>query len=147
MQDLRKGKGGRPTKYKSEYCSRLIELCSQGLSRRALCAEIGICTDTFYEWVKTIPEFSVAYKKGEAAAAHFYESKMLEGGLGKIKGFNVMALTFLMKNRYPKEFRDKQDVELSGNEQAPVVIQTSHEAKALTDAELKKRLREILKDS
>ncbi|NDC96438.1 hypothetical protein EBZ38_17225 [bacterium] len=146
MQNSRKGIGGRPTKYKPEYCSRLIELCAQGLSRRALCAEIGISTETFYDWVKKIPEFSDAYRKGEAAASHFYESKMLEGGLGRIKGFNVMALTFLMKNRYPKEFRDKQDVELSGNESHPIKIETSEAAQSLTDAELKKRLKDLLKE-
>jgi hypothetical protein len=72
---------------------------------------------------------------------------MLDGGLGKIKGFNVMALTFLMKNRYPKEFRDKQDVELSGNESQPIKIETSEAAQSLTDAELKKRLKDLLKDS
>jgi hypothetical protein len=104
--------GGRPTKYTPEFGPRLIELCKQGLSRRALCAELEISADTFYEWVKKYPEFSDAYKIGEAVASNFYEKAMISGGLGKIKGFNVMALTFLMKNRYPREFRDRQDVDL-----------------------------------
>lgn len=116
--------GGRPTKYKSEYCDKLIELCKQGLSRRALCAELEISSDTFYRWVNENEEFSCAYKIGEAVASNFYEKAMISGGLGKIKGFNCHALMFLMKNRYPKEFREKQDVELTGPEGGPIQTET-----------------------
>lgn len=138
---------GRPTKYKPEYCQRLIEHCKQGLSRRALCAELEISANTFYTWVKEHKDFQDAYEAGEAIASDFYEKAMLSGGMGKIKGFNVMALTFLMKNRYPREFRDRQDIELSGKDGGPIeTAHTSKEAQHLTDAELKKRLRTILAD-
>lgn len=103
---------GRPSKYDPKFCQKLIDLCKEGYSRRALCAELEISADTFYRWIKENQDFSDAYKIAEECAADFYEKTMLKGAKGGIKGFNVMALTFLMKNRYPREFRDRQDVDL-----------------------------------
>jgi hypothetical protein len=62
----------RPTKYKKKYCKELYEhlktsgICDAYAVR--FCAEIGICEDTFYRWVKVHPEFSEAYKRGRTAA-------------------------------------------------------------------------------
>ena len=137
---------GRPSKYRPEFCEKFIELCKKGLSRRAFCAEMGIATDTFYRWVKENKEFSDAYKVGEAAAAAFYEKAMLSGALGQIKGFNVMAMTFLMKNRYPEDFRDRQDVEISGKANAEPIHIKHSEAQNLTEAELKELLKQALRE-
>lgn len=57
---------GRPTKYKPEYCEKVVEVLGAGGFNVTFCAEVGISEDTFYEWVKVHREFSEAVKRAAA---------------------------------------------------------------------------------
>lgn len=104
---------GRPTKYDPIYCEQLIEHMSQGLSIITFAAEIGVCEDTLYEWMKKHQNFSVSKKIGEALSHRWWMQVGMTGMLGKIKNFNPAIWIFTMKNRF--KWKDKEEITIDGN--------------------------------
>ncbi len=111
-------KGGRPTKYKPEYCQKLIDHMAQGLSFESFAGLIDVCLDTLYEWEKKYPEFSETKKRGRRKQAIFWEGAGRDAALGKIENFNATAFVWMTKNMLG--WREKQDVELSGPKGGPI---------------------------
>ena len=110
-------KRGRPSKYKPEFCERVVEIASQGKGKAEIAFELGVDRDTLREWAKAKPEFSVAIKKAYEAALVWWEKKGREGTVGEIEGFNSTSYIFQMKNRFKDDWRDKvnHDVEVEVN--------------------------------
>jgi hypothetical protein len=100
----------RPTKYKSEYCEKVIELMAEGASKTEVCAEIGICYDTFLDWQKANKEFSESVKRGDKLS----EAWWLKSGRLNLENnkFSYTGWYMNMKNRHG--WKDKQEVEQSG---------------------------------
>lgn len=107
-------KVGRPSKYKEEYCSKLISFMAKGFSFEAFAGKISVNTDTIYEWAKKHKEFSDAKKKASAKSRLFWEEIGIDGAMGS-EDFNNTAWIFNMKNRF--NWRDKQDIkqEITGD--------------------------------
>jgi hypothetical protein len=108
-------KGGRPTKYKPEYCEEIIRCFNQRPTRKRagkteanppplfirFAIKIGVHYDTLQEWRKQHIEFSEAYKK----AKKIQEAIMIEGA---ISGHYAPAFAiFAMKNMHA--WRDKRE--------------------------------------
>jgi len=91
-------KPGQPTKYKKEYCEKLIESGRLGKSFRWFCASIGVHWDTGYEWMKHHPDFSDAKKEAKSLSNGWWEDVAQAATLGKIKGFQMGAFAMYMKN-------------------------------------------------
>ena len=111
-----------------------------GLSDEQIAHNIGIHPATLYKWINEYNEISEAIKKGKEVADYEIENAMYKAALGyefeevktyvedagngqkkrveKIKKHvapNVTAQIFWLKNRKPEAWRDKQDIEHSGN--------------------------------
>ena len=98
--------GGRPTKYRKEYCKTIIEFfcisptktltittkTAKGVKRTAkkevavplptiegFAIKLGVCKDTVLEWVKEYPEFSGAYKRAKAGGKEVLVQNGLTG--------------------------------------------------------------------
>lgn len=93
-------KKGRPSKYDSKYCEKVVSLMGTGLSKEAVAAKLGISRDTLYEWVNSHKEFSDSIKIGEAKSRYYWEKIGMDGMMGKIKGFRPVVWIFIMKNRF-----------------------------------------------
>lgn len=103
-------KGGRPSKYKEEYCQALVEHMREGFTFEAFAGAVGVCVDTLYEWSDAHQEFSEAKKLGRGAQM-LTDEKTLKGLVsGKITG-STTAHIFKMKNCHPKNWRDRQEIE------------------------------------
>jgi len=108
---------GRPTLYKKEYCQRVIEIMKDGGSQAECAAEFYIAKATFFEWVKTYPDFKDAVsigktlseawwtKKGQTHITHTSKGTQLNGG---VYGLH-------MKNRHG--WSDKKEVQLDATEE------------------------------
>lgn len=90
--------GGRPTKYKPEYCEMLIKHMSSGLPYETFAAEVDASREVLYDWEKAHPEFLHAKKKGRAAQYKFLAMVGRNAMAGKVPGFNATAWVFFMKN-------------------------------------------------
>lgn len=95
---------GAPTKYKPDYCEMLIAHMEHGFSFESFAATIDVCEDTLYEWAKVHPEFSEAKKRARSKCRYAWE----EMGLGS--EMNPTIWIFNMKCRWPKEWRDVQEI-------------------------------------
>jgi len=137
-------------KYTAEFPNRAEDLARQGLRDVDIAKKLGISVDTFYEYQKTYPEFSEAIKKGKAPIDFEVENKLLKRAQGydyeevhaeynigkkgqekavpsKIKKIkkevvpDVTAQIFWLKNRRPKIWRDKHDIDMTGNMNITVI--------------------------
>jgi orotate phosphoribosyltransferase-like protein len=105
---------GRPSKYKKQYCSKVIELFSEGKSVIQIAAELDVSRDTIYEWQKAHPEFSDSIKKGMTKSEAFWE-RLLQGAASGLASVNSAALIFLLKNRFQWTDRMDQKIAHSGD--------------------------------
>lgn len=96
----------RPTKYKKEFCEVVEAEMKEGASKIEVCAEIGICYDTFLAWQEKYPEFSESIKRGDKLSEAWWLKqgrKNLENGKFSYTGWYMN-----MKNRHG--WRDKHEV-------------------------------------
>lgn len=107
---------GRPTEYRQEYCGKLIDAMSKGLSLQAAMGEIGYGRARAHEWAKSFPEFRDAIELGHAKRSAFLEKRGLSAESGPAVTFAIAAL----KNCNPLEFRDNVQHELVGANGGPI---------------------------
>ena len=125
------------TKYNKTFPAKVEAMAKKGMIDKNMAKSLGISEDTFYEYIKKYPEFSEALKRGKAPIDEEVQSSLLKRALGysykettksaktdvegniigkEIKEVvksvvpDVTAQIFWLKNRMPKEWRDKQDV-------------------------------------
>jgi hypothetical protein len=124
---------GRPSKYKPEYDQMLIDHMASGLSYLSFAGEIGVCEDTLFEWEKHHVSFSESKKIGFAKNRTWWE-KMGNAHITHVDSkfesspkLNSTVFIFNMKNRFPREWRDR--VEVSGDKEAPLNLTLNYERK------------------
>jgi len=81
-----------------------------GLIDEEIANKMEISKHTFYVWKKRFPAFDKALKLSKEVA-----DRQIEQSLFKLaKDGNITAQIFWLKNRKPREWRDKQELEVSG---------------------------------
>lgn len=137
-------------KYDQDFPARAEDLARQGLKDDDIAKKLGISRTVYYEYQKTYPDFKDAIKRGKAPIDFEVENKLLKRAQGydyeevhaeynvkktgeekalpskikKIKKFippDVTAQIFWLKNRRPKIWRDKHDIDLTGNMNITVI--------------------------
>lgn len=101
-------KPGQPTKYRPEYCEKVVLHMAKGLSYETFAVDCDVCVDTLYHWEKTHPEFSEAKKKAFLAGMKFWETMGINGATGDNPSFNATAWIYNMKCRFRKHWGDTQ---------------------------------------
>lgn len=155
------------SKYDSHVKDNLVLVTSwarDGLTDLQIAHNLGISEDTFYTYKNKYTEFSEALKKGKEVIDFEVENALLKRAFGYkydeitkelVDGVMVetkrvtkevqpdtTAQIFWLKNRKPKEWRDKKDVEMSGE------LKTESENKvSLLSTEDLKTLVDEIKDS
>lgn len=114
--------------------SGLVEAWARdGLTDEQIAHNLGISKDTFYTYKKAHPDFADALKRGKEVVDYAVENALLKRALGynyeevtvengqvtkvvkKHALPDVTAQIFWLKNRKPSEWRDKREVEQSGD--------------------------------
>lgn len=113
-------KGGRPSAYKPEYADSVVKLCLLGATDAELADFYGVSEQTINAWKKKHPEFLEALKTGKQRADANIAQSLYQTA---VEG-NTTAQIFWLKNRRPKQWRDKQEreVELVGDNNFTMVI-------------------------
>lgn len=126
----------RPTKFKDEFVTQAEKLCKLGATDIEVADFFEVDVRTLYRWKNENPQFcqSLKISKEEAdnrverslfARANGYEHddvdiRVVEGQvvqtpIRKYYPPDTTAAIFWLKNRRPKEWRDKQELEHGGN--------------------------------
>lgn len=135
---------GRPSKYKPEYDSMLIDHMASGLSFESFAGLIGVCDDTLREWEKVHPSFSASKRIGFAKNRLWWEQMgnahitHTDSKFESSPKLNSTVFIFNMKNRFPKEWRDRTEVRST-------VKVDSETVRNLSDQELAAALKEAVK--
>jgi len=98
---------GRPSEYTDNAPEIAYNVMREGLSKTAAAGVLGIARDTFLQWEKDHPAFSVAVKKGEAARTLHLEQDLLEAPDGP----TVTSRIFALKNAAPDEWKEKATID------------------------------------
>lgn len=142
---------GAPTKYKDEYSEQVYKLCLMGAIDEQLADFFDVCVDTINEWKKVHTEFSESIKRGKQFAdaeianslfhrakgyehpdvdLKMYEGQIIETKLTKHYPPDTTAAIFWLKNRQPKEWRDKQEQAVTINIEQPLFGDDEEEAES-----------------
>jgi transposase len=114
---------GRPSKYQPSYCDLVIEHMTEGASLTSFAAEIGVARSSINEWMEQNPEFSEAVKIGKAKCSAWWERLGRKNAADG--GGNATLVIFGLKNMAADDWREKQEVEHSGD--MSVIFQTVYE--------------------
>lgn len=131
----------RPSKYETHVQPKLMLIeawARDGLTDADMCKNLDVGKDAFIEYKKRYPEFAEALTRGKEVIDVMVENALLKAALGyeyeetkeSENGFerttkrahpNTTALIFWLKNRKPKEWRDKQELEHSGEQGVRII--------------------------
>ena len=127
--------GGRPTLYKKEYAAKSEKLCALGATDMEIADFFEVDVRTINRWKGAHEEFCHALKVGKENAdkrverslfnrANGYEheetdirvvdGQIVQTEIRKHYPPDTTACIFWLKNRKPAEWRDKQEMEMSG---------------------------------
>ena len=127
--------GGRPTRYREEYCDQAYRLCLLGYTDKELADFFGVKEQTINNWKHAHKEFFESLKAGKAEAdshvidslykratgyehdeVHFtaHDGKVIQTPYKKHYSPNPTSMIFWLKNRQPEKWRDKQEYKHSG---------------------------------
>lgn len=103
---------GRPTEYKPEYCEKVIEWGRLGKSIAWMAASLDVHKDTLYEWQKQYHDFSDALAKARCQSQKWWEDKGQDNLETPV--FKDSMWRANMAARFQDDWREKQDIDLSG---------------------------------
>jgi len=127
---------GRPTKFKHEYIEQAKKLAQLGATDKEIADFFEVTDRTINRWKLESDEFCQSLRMGKSFADDRVERALYHRATGysheAVKMFNAggeiiseaytehyppdtTAAIFWLKNRRPKEWRDKTETELTGN--------------------------------
>ncbi len=109
--------GGRPSKLNYLDMSEVERLGGLGLTLDEVGYVLGVTTQTIHNWKKN-PKFFDALKKGRAQA----DSRIKQSLYQRALEGDVTAQIFWLKNRDPKNWGDKRQLDISSDDSSEVVI-------------------------
>ena len=133
-RNLGKHPGGTPPKFKEEFAEQAQALAGKGLNEKDIAEIFGVSPQTIGNWKKAYPQFLIAIDKGteislgnvkrsmyEKAVGYTHPDIHVSNFRGKITKTTVLkhyppdttAGAFILKNRDPENWKDKQ--EINGN--------------------------------
>jgi hypothetical protein len=113
---------GRPTLFKPAYIQQAYDYCAVfGASDKQLAEYFKVTESTLNLWKLQHPEFSESLKRGkDEFDTQNVEKSLLKRAMGytldgKHYPADTTACIFWLKNRQPDKWRDKQELEHSGD--------------------------------
>lgn len=131
---------GRPTTYRKEFAKIAADVCARGATNVEIANALNISTTTLTEWQRKYQEFAVAIKDAKTEYDQKVEEALYRRATGYDKSitkadkdgnpFSVeqhfppdpTSMIFWLKNRQPKRWRDKAEVEHQGSVNLVAVI-------------------------
>jgi len=121
-------KSGRPSKYQPAMCEVIVELGLKGKSKAQMASHLNIARSTFDRWLEEHQEFRESWELADTHAQAFWE-EIGAGGVGN-KFFNDRAWSLQVRNRFPRDYKESRELELSGVGGAPIqIVMTPADAK------------------
>lgn len=121
--DSEKRETGRPSKYRPEFCERVIEMGRQCFTPEQMAAELGVSRSTLISWKHTKPAFKAAMQLASTYSQAAMEKIGFEGLHDK--SFNGQLWLKMMQARHRETYTER--AELTGVDGAPLMRPTKIE--------------------
>lgn len=108
--------GGRPSKYRVEFCERVVELGREGKSFTQIAVSLDVSKATLHYWADNYIEFSTALTRAKECEQAWWEQKGMDG-LTADK-FNSAVWSKSMSARFRDDYTDRK--ELAGVPDRPI---------------------------
>lgn len=135
----------RPTKFKPEFIQLAKNYCQLGATDKKLAEYFEVSVEAIDEWKRLKPEFVQALKEGKLE----FDTDVIEGSLRhRAQGYSHAAekifcdkegnviradytehyppdptsMIFWLKNRRPKDWRDRQEHEIAGKDGGSILV-------------------------
>jgi transposase-like protein len=103
---------GRPSKYKPEFCERMLEMAAEGCGMAEYAAEFGIDRTTLFDWAASHEDFSTALTRAKIIEQSWWER---EARLNvKNKDFNANLWYRCAASRFREDYTERKSTEVSG---------------------------------
>lgn len=119
----------RPSGYKPEFCAQVVELGKEGLSRVQIAGRLGVSKYTILDWERQHDEFSNAMHEAMSFSQVWWEDLGQSGVTAE--RFNANAYSLQVRNRFPKDWRDRQ--ELTGANGGAIEVHHTHTIQIISD--------------
>jgi len=96
--------------------AKVEAFAAQGLTVDQIADCLDCCTSTLYNRMGSEVEVLEAIKRGRAKGVATMTNALFQSG----KGGNITAQIFYLKNRSPEDWRDRRDIEVSGELNVPL---------------------------
>lgn len=121
---------GRPTKYIPDLGDKIVSEMEKGFSLAAAAAAFDIGRRTVYTWKDENPDFAELVEVAMVKRQRFMEERLMTTQSGAV----VTSTMFALKNAGAADWREKQDIELSGPGGAPIQTEHTQTARLVIDA-------------
>jgi len=118
----RKGVGGRPTKYRPEFCDVVIRVGEEGGWVSEMAEACDVHRSTFPEWEAAHPEFSAALTRAKQKAQAWFERTGRHGMVAD--KFNHSLWAKQMAARHPDEYSERRNVNLGADQSMKDVFES-----------------------
>lgn len=128
--------GGQPTKFNKEIKRQALLLAAKGFTYEDMAQVFGVKRQTIHNWQKAHPKFFDTLKEIKAQSDTCIEKSLYQKAQGyELNGkhypADTVSMIFWLKNRQPKKWRDRQEIDFTVGLQG------------LTDKELDEEVREL----
>ena len=96
---------GRPSRYNSAYCDRVLVLAAEGCGKAEIAASLGVSVKTLNAWMQTFDDFREAMSRAKELE---YAWWLRVGRTNQFtRSWNASAWALQMRNRFRKRFGDR----------------------------------------
>ena len=96
---------GRPSRYNSAYCDRVLALAAEGCCKAEIAASLGVSVKTLNAWAATFDDFREALSQAKELE---YAWWLAVGRTCQFtRTWNASAWALQMRNRFRKRFHDR----------------------------------------
>ena len=110
-------------KFKTEYCTTIIDMFSQGKSLADFCVEVGCGRKTVYEWIDRSPTFADAYSFARECGKSFRDNQAIVGmhksNEPGATNFDSATYLKLTQQRWKDMEREAPEIKLFDDKQNP----------------------------
>jgi hypothetical protein len=133
---------GRPTKYKPEYCERVIELGKEGYSYAEIAADLEVDKASLYDWAASHEEFSTALRAAKTFEQAWFEREARSNM--KNRDFNANLWYRSAASRFREDYTERKETQLTGANGGAVQVESKSIDTDALSADQRSALRDLI---
>lgn len=103
----------KTSKYKTEFCQKVIELGGQGKLPEHWARACGVTKKTIHNWKDSIPEFAEAFEQAKEASKVWWLDCAQTCAINEPSRYNFNSVKFMLSAAF--DMNEKTGTELSGS--------------------------------